>query len=81
MLNDKINMKTETKSKTRKRSSRRLHGVASVPAYAWQCDFGLCRWAEPNKRQLTDRNKPSPEAVPIRVRIITLKDFQKLKAH
>jgi len=68
-----------TKSKT-KRTSRRLHGVVTGHGYAWRCDFGLCHWAEPSKAALTKTSKPSPEAVPVRVRILSEHDFRKLNA-
>lgn len=38
-------------------------------AWAWLCDFGLCLWAAPTRKQLVSDGKPSPEAVPVRVRI------------
>ncbi len=39
-------------------------------AWAWICDFGLCRWAEPTRAMLVKTKKPSPEAKPIRVRLV-----------
>ena len=45
--------------------------------WAWLCDFGLCKWAEPDKERLTERSKPSPEAIPIRVELVpTLKKYR-----
>lgn len=55
--------------------------VKTEPAYAWMCDFGLCRWAEPTKEALTPRrhhDKPSPEAKAVRVRIVELADYKRL---
>ena len=44
--------------------------------YAWKFRgrggrWVLCSWAEPTKERLLWRNKPSPEAVPVRVRLRT----------
>ena len=41
--------------------------VKPVVAYAWLCDFGLCKWAEPDGRRLTEKGKPSSEARVVRV--------------
>lgn len=48
--------------------------------YAWLCDFGLCHWADPTKEQLGSKDKPSPEAKPVAVRIIRESDYRKLVA-
>ena len=41
-----------------------------VKAWAWKCDFGLCFWAAPTRRQLLrEAEKPSPEARAVRVEI------------
>jgi len=53
--------------------------IVSGFGYAWLCDFGLCYWAEPSVEALKSRSKPSPEAKPVRVRLIQERDFRKLK--
>lgn len=52
--------------------------IKSERAYAWECDFGLCQWAEPTKEVLEMSIKPSPEAKAVRVRIVKLTDFKRL---
>jgi len=53
--------------------------IKSEPAYAWECDFGLCRWAEPTPKQLMKNSgKPSNEAKAVRVRIIKQSDYKLL---
>lgn len=44
----------------------------TVTAYAWLCDFGLCKWAQPSKWQLERGSKPSPEAKAVRVYLSTV---------
>ena len=39
-------------------------------SWAWLCDFGLCLWSLPTKRQLMADGKPSPNAKAVRVRLI-----------
>ena len=42
--------------------------------WTWLCDFGLCSWVEPTKARLIGAdNKPSPEAVPVRVELVPTK--------
>ena len=49
-------------------------------AYAWLIAEGLCQWAEPTKDQLTSgRNKPSPEAAPVQVRIVLEAEWRQIK--
>ena len=43
-----------------------------VTAYAWLCDFGLCKWAEPTRDRLLAQSKPSPEAKVVRVYLSTV---------
>ena len=38
-----------------------------VTSWAWFCDFGLCKWAEPTRERLVAGGKPSPEARPVLV--------------
>jgi len=54
--------------------------IKSEPAYAWECAFGLCRWAKPTLFDLIGDNKepPSPEAKAVRVRIIKQSDYKLL---
>ena len=52
--------------------------IKSEPAYAWECNFGLCKWTEPTKDILEGGPKPSPEAKAVRVRIVKLTDFKRL---
>lgn len=44
-------------------------------AYAWEIQnrngsWALCWWAEPTRKQLVARSKPSPEARPVRVKLV-----------
>jgi hypothetical protein len=42
--------------------------------WTWLCDFGLCSWVEPTKERLIGtNNKPSQEAVPVRVELVPVK--------
>ena len=52
----------------------------AVSAYAWECDFGLCRWAQPDAQRLATDGKPSPEAKIVPVRIVKLSDWRKIAA-
>ena len=52
--------------------------IKSESAYAWECKFGLCQWAEPSIRELKGDPKPSPEAKAVRVRIVKVADFKRL---
>ena len=45
-------------------------------AWAWECDLGLCKWAEADAIMLQDHGRPSPEAQPVQVRIIKESEFQ-----
>lgn len=38
-----------------------------VLAWAWLCEFGLCKWAAPSKAQLLANEKPSPGAKAVTV--------------
>jgi len=42
--------------------------------------YAIKYWAEPSKDALMSRSKPSPEAVPVRVRLVQEKDWRKLNA-
>jgi hypothetical protein len=50
-----------------------------VLAWAWLCDFGLCRWAEPDRERLIEKGQPSPEARPVRVELVYHKRKRKAK--
>jgi hypothetical protein len=52
--------------------------IPGILAWAWECDFGLCAWAEPSAARLKKGGRPSPEAQPVRVRIIKESEFQAL---
>ena len=52
--------------------------IKSESAYAWECRFGLCKWAKPTKDGLEIDPKPSPEARAVRVTIVKTTDFKKL---
>lgn len=53
--------------------------LPGVPAWAWECDFGLCQWAWPTIEQLWDHGggRPSPEAKAVRVRIVEVGELRK----
>lgn len=46
--------------------------------WAWQLEEGLCHWVEPTKERLTRKDKPSPEAKPVFVRIVKEADYRRL---
>ncbi len=49
-------------------------------AWAWKMDGGLCYWAEPSRKQLmAKKDKPSPEAIPVRVRLVPVKEYTALR--
>ena len=54
---------------------KRLPGVR---AWAWECDFGLCAWADPDKASLMHYDKPSPEAKPVLVRLVRERELRRL---
>lgn len=47
-------------------------------AWVWLCDFGMCKWAEPTRKQLVARSKPSPEAKPIKVEFVPTGRYRKV---
>ena len=54
--------------------------VEAVPAYAWEFSDPpvLCSWAQPERYHLERDAKPSPEARPVRVRIMREADYLRL---
>lgn len=53
--------------------------IEAGKAFAFECSFGLCHWAEPTRIQLTaGRALPSPEAKVVAVRIIRETDYRAL---
>ena len=52
--------------------------IKSESAWAWECDFGLCRWTAPSRERLLRGHVPSPEAKAVPVRIVKLADFKRL---
>ena len=53
----------------------------SAPAYAWECSFGLCHWAEPDMTMfVTLDKKPTTEAKVVKVRIVKESDYRRLVA-
>jgi hypothetical protein len=57
---------------------KKLIKIDTGRGYAWECDFGLCHWAEPTVAQLKRSPKPSPEAKPVATRIIRESDYRKM---
>ena len=53
-------------------------------AFAFECDFGLCRWAQPSRQELITRPdggpkpRPSPESKPVQVRLIKERVYRQL---
>lgn len=47
--------------------------------WAWMIAEGLCRWVYPEKEQLLQEEKPSPEAKPTLVRVVTESDWKHIK--
>lgn len=52
--------------------------LPGVRAWAWECDFGLCRWAEPEKSDLSVIDEPSPEARRVLCRLVKESDLRRL---
>ena len=71
------NNKVTKRRKGQSASKEMLAGT--VTAWAWKCDFGLCRWAEPDRERLRRNGKPSPEAKSVAVRMIEEKEYRRLK--
>ncbi|MCM3901041.1 MAG: hypothetical protein ND866_04985 [Pyrinomonadaceae bacterium] len=47
--------------------------------WAWECDFGLCHWAEATRDHLVGSpDKPSPEAKPVAVVLVKRSDWLSL---
>ena len=73
---------TKPKKQTKRRkgqSASKAMLAGTVTAWAWQCDFGLCRWAEPDEKRLRSGNRPSPEAKAVAVRLIKESEYRRLK--
>lgn len=52
----------------------------SVAAWAWELEDGtLCYWAEPARSSLMRGRPPSPDAHPVRVRIVRTADYKALQ--
>ena len=54
--------------------------LPGVRAWVWECDFGLCYWAQPDREQLERGRKPSPEAKPVLVRLVKETELRRLLA-
>lgn len=50
-----------------------------IKAWAWKCEFGLCKWAQPDRFRLEREGKPSPEARAVRVQLVELAPKRKRK--
>lgn len=53
----------------------------SVYVWTWMLEEGLCRFAKAEKLLLIAGGKPSPEAQPIRVRMMTERQYRKEKGY
>ena len=47
-------------------------------AWAWEMSVGICSWALSSQWSHDDRDRPSPEAKLIRVRIVREADYRRM---
>jgi len=53
--------------------------TTTAPAWAWVMEGRLCFWAMPTKEDLIGDGSPSPEARPVRVRLVPEVEYRRLR--